>query len=73
MAQSKVDGRFTDLPPKDDQLCFGLFWGWVNVQRDMTIDRAWISRGGPGRIIVEPLDNAPDALKTTTDKGAGQE
>lgn len=57
----KVDGKFTQLPPKNDQLCFGLLWSWVKGQRNMTIDRVWITRGGPGTIVVEPLNESPAA------------
>lgn len=60
----KVDGKFTDLPPKNDQLCFGLAWSWVNGKRDMVIDAAWISRGGPGTIEVTPLDEVPESARS---------
>lgn len=52
----KVNGKFTDLPPKNDQLCFGLMWSWVEGPREMTVDRAWVTRGGPGRVMLQPLE-----------------
>ncbi len=54
----KVDGKFTQTPPKDGELCFGLFWHWVNGQRDMTIDRVWVTRGGSGKVALRKLDEA---------------
>lgn len=56
----KIDGKFTETPPVTGEICVGIAWSWVDGERGMTVDRVWITRGGPGKVVVRPMFDASD-------------
>jgi hypothetical protein len=51
----KVDGRFVDVPPVVGEAPAQLFFSAEENGLQLTIDRIWVSRGGPGKLEINEV------------------
>jgi hypothetical protein len=51
----KVDGRFADVPPVAGEAPAQLFFSAEENGLQLTIDRIWVTRGGPGQLQINEV------------------
>jgi hypothetical protein len=51
----KVDGQFADVPPVAGEASTQLFFSAEENGLQLTIDRIWVTRGGPGKLEINEV------------------
>ncbi len=53
----KINKQFSDEPPKSGELVFGISWTAPAPDRGLVIDQVSVTRGGPGKLMLQPYEN----------------